>query len=347
MNLQPLSGIKVLDLTRLLPGPLCTLYLAQLGAEVIKIEPPEGDYVRFIPPLAKKNSFVFLQLNQHKKLRSLDLKAAPDREEILKLVADAQVLVESFRPGVMAELGLSYEELKKINPALIYCSITGYGQTGPYKDRPGHDMNYLATAGVLEQMPGLANFQIADVAGGSLSSCVGILATLLRAQKTGEGCFIDVAMLDCTLALNHVALATYQGTGRDIGAQEDLLSGGFPFYALYETSDQRRIALGTLEQKFWKNFCLAIGRPEWVPWHTSGKAQYPQIALALRDLFRSKTLREWTELLADKDCCVSPLLRPSEVKADPQVRARGLLTELSTAEDGTVTTFAFPLRFQV
>lgn len=331
--LKLLDGIKVLDLTRLLPGPLCTMYLAELGAEVIKID-PEKDYTKDI------SRHAFLQLNQHKKSEVMD--------RFLELVKDSHVVVESFRPGVTQKLGIDFESVKKINPSIVYCSITGYGQTGPYKDLPGHDINYLAYSGILDQMgtderPALSNFQIADLAGGSLSACVGILSAIISSQKNKFAHFIDISMLDCVMGLNQVALATYQAKQKDIPRNQDLLNGGFPFYSLYETSDKRFIALGALEEKFWKNFCQAIQKPEWISWH-SAKPD-PQYREAIASLFKTKTMRDWEQLLQDKECCVSPVLNMSEALQNPQIVSRGMVQTKTSENDEEFLTFQFPVKF--
>lgn len=331
--LKLLNGIKVLDLTRLLPGPLCTMYLAELGAEVIKID-PEKDYTKDI------SKHTYLQLNHNKKTGPMS--------EFHKLVKESHVVVESFRPGIALKLGIDFESLKKINPSIVYCSITGYGQTGPYKDLPGHDINYLAYAGILDQMgtkdsPALSNFQIADIAGGSLSACVGILSAIISSQKSQTAHYIDVSMLDCVMGLNQVALATYQENKKDIPRGQDLLNGGFPFYSIYETSDNRFMALGALEEKFWKNFCEAVGKEDWINWH-SAKPD-PQHKKEIASLFRTKTMREWDELLHDKECCVSPVLNMSEAIQNPQVVSRGFVQKKMSDTDGEYLTFGLPLKF--
>lgn len=333
--LKLLDGIKVLDLTRLLPGPLCTMYLAELGAEVIKID-PEKDYAKNI------SRYAYLQLNHNKTSQPMS--------RFLELVKESHVVVESFRPGVAQNLGIDFESLKKINPSLVYCSITGYGQTGPYKDLPGHDINYLAYAGILDQMgtaekPALSNFQIADLAGGSLSACVGILSAIISSQKNKSAHFIDISMLDCVMGLNQVALATYQAKNKDIPRNQDLLNGGFPFYSVYETSDHRFIALGALEEKFWKNFCEAVQRPEWISWHSGEKKNYATYREEIASLFKTKSMRDWEQLLQDKECCVSPVLNMSEAIQNPQVLSRGLVQKKLSEEDGEFLTFRFPVKF--
>ncbi|HXG28711.1 MAG TPA: CaiB/BaiF CoA-transferase family protein, partial [Nevskiales bacterium] len=248
-----LSGIRVLDLSRLLPGPFCTLYLAQLGAEVIKIEEPDGgDYTRAMSPE------LFQLVNRGKKSVTLDLRRAEDVALFKRMVAQADVVLDSFRPGVMERLGCGYETLKAINPRLVYAALTGYGHTGPYRDKAGHDMNYRGYAGELEQnggsggAPATGNFQVADLAGGALTCAIGILAAVIGARASGEGAFVDVAMLDGTLALQAVALGTLRAHGRVQPRGEDMLSGALPNYSLYKCRDGKYLAVGALEPKFFK-----------------------------------------------------------------------------------------------
>ncbi len=245
-----LAGIRVLDLSRLLPGPFCTLYLAQMGAEIIKIEEPNGgDYARGTPEL-------FKLVNRGKKSVTLDLRAAADRDRFLELVTSADVVLESFRPGVMARFGCAYEDLKRINPKLVYASLSGYGQTGPYRDWAGHDMNYLAIAGVQDQIgrahsaPAQSNVQIADLAGGALTCAVGILAAVIGARASGQGTMVDVSMTDGSLALQVLALSTLRGEGRPPKRGADLLTGALPNYSFYRCRDGKYLAVGALEPKF-------------------------------------------------------------------------------------------------
>ncbi len=248
-----LSGIRVLDLSRLLPGPFCTLYLAQLGAEVIKIEEPDGgDYTRGLAPE------LFTLINRGKKSVTLDLRLAQHAAVFKTLVARAEVVLESFRPGVMDKLGCGYAELRKINPRLVYAALTGYGQNGPYRDRAGHDMNYRGYAGELHETgasgesPAMGNFQVADLAGGALTCAIGILAAVLGARASGQGAFVDVGMLDGTLALQTVALGTLRAQGRTQPRGQDMLSGALPNYSLYKCRDGKYLAIGALEPKFFK-----------------------------------------------------------------------------------------------
>lgn len=256
---QLLRGITVLDLTRLLPGPYCTQQLAQLGATVIKIEEPNGgDYARSLAPA------LFEAVNQGKQSITLDLRQTGDVEHFKKLVADADVVIESFRPGVMKKLGCDYNALSQINPKLVYAAITGYGQTGPYKDRAGHDMNYLATAGVLDQIgsanaaPSLSNVQIADLAGGAMNAAIGILAAVIGAKESGQGSMVDVSMTDGALAMNTVALASINQNGKAPKRGADMLSGALPNYSVYRCRDGKYLAVGALEPQFFKRVLAGV-----------------------------------------------------------------------------------------
>jgi alpha-methylacyl-CoA racemase len=253
-----LAGVRVLDLSRLLPGPFCSLYLAQLGAEVIKIEEPAGgDY-------ARESRELFAQVNRGKKSVTLDLRQAQDVAAFKKLVETADVVLESFRPGVMDRLGCGYEALKPINPKLVYAALTGYGQTGPYRAWAGHDLNYLAIAGVLDQFgnaggaPAQINLQVADLAGGGLTCVIGILAALHGARASGVGSFVDVSMTDGSAALQVIALASLREHGKSFPRGADILSGALPNYAVYKCRDGKYLAVGALEPKFFKRLFQAL-----------------------------------------------------------------------------------------
>ena len=258
-----LSGLSVLDLSRLLPGPFCSLYLAQLGATVIKIEEPgTGDYARLLSPE------MFALVNRGKKSITLDLKKPEDVAKLHALAKTADVVLESFRPGVMDKLGCGYAALKAINPRLVFCALTGYGQDGPWRDKAGHDLNYCGYAGALDQTgaadaaPAMSGFQIADLAGGALTAALGIVAAAMGAKASGEGCFVDAAMLDGTLALQTTTLSTLRAVGEAAARGSDMLSGALPNYAVYETADGQHIAMGALESKFFMAFCKAVERPD-------------------------------------------------------------------------------------
>lgn len=326
MNQNPLlSGIRVLDLSRLLPGPFATLYLAQLGAEVIKIEEPGGgDYGREIADL-------FAQVNRGKKSVTLDLRRSDDVERFKHLVADADVVVDTFRPGVMARLGCGYETLREICPRLVYAALTGYGYNGPYRDRPGHDINYRGYAAELAQngprggMPVTGDFQVADLAGGALTCVIGILSALIGARACGCGSFVDVAMLDGTLALQVTALADLRAHGHVAPLGTGLLSGALPNYGVYACADGRNLALGAFERKFFVNFCKLAGREELLDLPFAPDEKGEPLRQAVAELVRSRSGAEWEALLADADTCASLVLPLDEVLENAQVQARGMV----------------------
>jgi len=319
-----LAGIRVLDLSRLLPGPFATLYLAQLGAEVIKIEEPNGgDYARMAPDL-------FEQVNRGKKSVTLDLRKAEDVAQFKRLVAEADVVVDTFRPDVLPQLGCGYDTLKQINPRLGFAALTGYGHTGPYRNRPGHDMNYRGYAGELAQngprggSPQVGDFQVADLAG-ALSCVIGILAAVIGARATGSGCFVDVAMLDCTLALQVATLSDLRVLGRVPARGTGMLAGALPNYGVYLCADDRYLALGSLERKFFVNFCKLAGREDLLELPHAPGRKSEALRAAVAELIRQRTRDEWEALLADEDSCASAILEMQEVVHNPQVVARGLI----------------------
>ncbi|MGA8259437.1 MAG: CaiB/BaiF CoA-transferase family protein [Arenicellales bacterium] len=335
-----LKGTRVLDLSRLLPGPMCTAHLAAMGADVIKIEDPVvGDYARSM------GSF-FETVNRSKRSVALDLKTAQGRDAFMALAKTADVILESFRPGVVASLGVDYAAVREVKPDIVYCSLSGYGQDGPYRLKPGHDINYLSYAGILNEIglagmqPGLCNIQIADVLGGSLSAAMGILAALLSARRTGQGRYLDVAMTDCALAHNVMPLMAFNDHGGTAPRGEDFLTGALPWYNVYATLDDRHVALGALESKFWAAFCEAIDRREW-----SDQPEDPEtrrrIHRELTELFGSRSLAHWVAHFDNVDCCLSPVLTLEEAMRDPQLVARGMFTG-----DGNRTGYAFPIRFE-
>ncbi|MDO9186880.1 MAG: CaiB/BaiF CoA-transferase family protein [Bacteroidia bacterium] len=343
MKKKPLSGVKVLDLTRLLPGPMCTLHLADMGADVIKIEELSiGDYARLMPPMQNKNSVFFHAVNRNKRSIAIDLTREEGRLLFLKLSETADIIVESFRPGVVNKLGIDYETLKKNNPKLIYCSITGYGQTGPYRDKAGHDINYCAYTGVLdrkEEQPFIPNFQIADVVGGSLNAAMGILAALVQQKMTGEGQYIDVSIMDGILAHATPALAQV-----DHG-EHGFLTGALPCYSIYETSDKKFMALGALEFKFWERFCKAINRADLVIFHMVAEEQAQKVFAEVSAIFESNTQQFWTDKFKDIDCCVSPILTLKESLDNEQVKARNMVQIKNYPDEGEVLQFGLPLKF--
>ncbi len=350
MSSKPLADIRVLDLTRLLPGPMCSLHLADLGADVIKIEDPgPGDYSRHRRADGTGGPApVFSQINRNKRSLKLDLKQADGVQAFMDLAAEAHVVVEGFRPGVMARLGIDYPRVRAVNPAIVYCAISGYGQDGPLRDVAGHDINYCGYAGVLHQSgsrdgpPAVPNFQIADLLGGTLSAVMGILAALVDAQRSRKGRYVDVAMTDCTLAHAIVPFArvTTEGDARPRG--QDALSGGLPCYGVYETSDGGYMALGALEGKFWQTFCEAVARPDLIAHHMVSGETADRVRAEVATIFKSASRDEWVERLAGSDCCASPVLSPAEAHHHPHLVERGMFV---TRDDADIESeqLAFPL----
>lgn len=323
-NTAPLAGIKILDLSRLLPGPLGAQYLADLGADVIKIEDTQaGDYA---PPALRA------VCNRNKRGLRLDLKHPDGQAALAALVRDADVLIESFRPGVTARLKADYDTLSQHNPRLVYCSITGYGQDGPQRDAAGHDLNYSAYAGVADQMgcgpdqPALSNLPVADILGGSLTAVMGILAALVDAQRTGRGRYVDIAIADGLLAGAVVPLATLNAHGDTRPSGGDTLSGALACYGQYRTQDGRYLAVAALEPKFWNTLCRRLDRPDLIALHRDDSAaQQAHVKGELQSLFGSRPLAHWVELLEGADCCVSPVLTLSDSLAHPHFNARGMV----------------------
>lgn len=344
----PLAGLKILDLTRLLPGPVCTLHLADLGAEVTKIEDTgAGDYARTMGLGAApgEDSFFFRVVNRNKRGMRLDLKQQAGVEVFLRLARDADVIVESFRPGVVDKLGVGYAAVKAINPRIVYCAITGYGQDGPWRDRAGHDLNYIATAGVLDQIgtqdgtPAIPNLQIGDLLGGALTAVMGIPAAVIGAKASGEGRYVDVSMTDATFAHAYTGLLSVLARGQTLPRGTDDLNGGLPGYGLYRTQDGRFMAVGALEPKFWKVFCDAIGKPELKPFGLARDADGARTRRELEALFASQPLAHWAARFESVDCGVTPVLSFEEAMDHPQLRARGMLPEI-----GGLQQFAPPLK---
>lgn len=345
-NRPPLAGLRVLDLSRLLPGPVASLHLADLGADVIKIEDHgAGDYARSMGPGPDGVSVFYRALNRNKRGLRLDLKCAEGREIFLRLARDADLVIESFRPGVMGKLGLGYNVLREENPALVYCAITGYGQDGPLALAAGHDLNYIGLTGVLEQIgaeggaPAIPNLQIGDLLGGAMSAVMGVLAALFDAQRTGEGRLVDVAMSDAVLAHNLFPLFALQGEGQLAPRGTDMLTGGDAGYGVYTTADGRHMAVATLEEKFWRVFCEALQRPAWVPLHGARGDAARALRQEVAEVFATRTQAEWIDFFASRDCCVTPVLDLAEALSHPQFVARGM----SVFADG-ITQLAPPVK---
>jgi crotonobetainyl-CoA:carnitine CoA-transferase CaiB-like acyl-CoA transferase len=342
----PLAGLRIVDLTRLLPGPAVTMHLADFGAEVIKVEDlGEGDYLRSFPPQVRAGDGgsanpSFVALNRGKRSIRLDLKQAAGREALLRLAERSDALIESFRPGVLARLGLGWEVLQARRPRLVLASISGYGQRGPLAQKAGHDLNYIAVTGVLDQIraagrPAIPNLQLGDVLGGTLSALSALLIALLSAQRTGQGCWVDAAMTDGLLA-HHVFPHADLDAGTDPEAGQTLLTGGAACYGVYRTADGGHLAVGALERKFWEAFCDAAGLPELASHHWS-RGESPGSAAARATIDRvaariaERPRADWEDVFAAVDCCVTPVLTPAEALAQPQVEARGLRRRIQGA----------------
>lgn len=345
MRAKPLSGVRVLDLTRLLPGAMATLHLADMGADVIKIEDTgAGDYSRSMGRVRGGMSDSFRLLNRNKRAMRLDLKQPRGREAFLKLAERADVVVEGFRPEVVAKLGVGYDAVSAINARIVYCSISGYGQDGPYAQRAGHDINYVGYAGVGDQIgtgdaPVVPNFQIADLLGGALVPAMGILAALVDARSSGRGRYVDVSMTDAAFAHAIFPLLGFLESGKAPARGTGMLDGGLPCYNVYRTKDGRFMAVGALEEKFWGVLCDILGCAELKEKHIVRGADAEPVKARLEKIFASRTQREWTEVFSGADCCVSPVLRMDEALANEQLRARGMVIDA----DG-VTQLALPLK---
>ncbi|TRZ89602.1 MAG: CoA transferase, partial [Rhodocyclaceae bacterium] len=318
---------------------------ADLGAEVIKIEDTgAGDYARTMGPGERAaggtggDSLFFRMVNRNKKSLRLDLKQAAGVEVFLRLAKDADVIFESFRPGVVDKLGIGYHSVRAINPRIVYCAITGYGQTGPWAELAGHDINYLAMAGLLDQIgthdgissgvPAIPNLQVGDLLGGALTSLVGALAAVIGAKATGQGSHVDVAMTDAVLAHTIFPLVTTLVLGQPVPRGADLLTGGVPCYGVYRTADDRYLAVGALEPKFWQALCTAIGRPDLAPFGLARGSEGSRAKSELAALIGSRPLSHWQPVFAAADCCVTPILRMDEVISHPQVVAREMVVEV-------------------
>lgn len=339
-----LKGLKILDFSSLLPGVFTTMMFADFGADVIHVESTKRvDIMRIMPPYDEnKESYIHQHLNRSKRSIRLNLKTKEAVEIVKTLIQEYDIVIEGFRPGVMKRLGLDYETLKEVNPKLIYCSVTGYGQTGPYKDRPGHDNNYLSIAGVLDhsrlkgKKPVTMGIQIADIAGGTLHAAIGVLAAALHREQTGEGKYIDVSMTDATFTLNALYGTAFLGSGILPQPEEEILNGG-TFYDYYKTKDGRYFSVGSLEPHFRKLLCEALDIPELIQ-STFNDSTYTQKRFkeAVKDAFLTKTFDEWLEVF-DEDFhgCVEPVLNFEEACNHPQLQSRNMIVDVPN-RDGSV-----------
>jgi crotonobetainyl-CoA:carnitine CoA-transferase CaiB-like acyl-CoA transferase len=346
-----LEGVRILDLSRLVPYQYATLLLADYGAEVIKIEEPGmGDYGRFMPPILKKESAHFVLLNRNKKSMKLNLKKEAGKKILKELARDADVLFETYRPGVMDKLGLGYEVMREINPRLIYCSGTGYGQNGPYRNRPGHDINYIGIAGILgvtgrhTGAPVIPGIPIADMAGGGVFSALGILLALAARERTGKGQYVDISMTDCMLTFSVLPISNYLAKLVNPNNPELGISGASLCYNVYPTKDGKWVSSGNLEEKFWVNFCQALGREDLIKEQFATGKRYQELKEELDALFRTKTRDEWLEIMSKYDVCFGPVLEPDEILQDPQLLSRDMVSEMEHPVEGNIKQLGFPVK---
>lgn len=350
----PLSSLKILDFTTLLPGPFATMMLADLGAEVVRVEAPHRpDLVRLIPPydVDGETSAQHAVLGRSKYSVALDLKKPPALDIVKRLVQTYDIVVEQFRPGVMDRLGVGFDSLQEANSRIIYCSITGYGQSGPYRDRAGHDNNYLSLAGVMSHSgrrqsgPSPQGVQIADVGAGSYSAVVAILSAVVHRAQSGEGQFVDVSMLDGSIAWNSLAVSEYIVSGADPEPERRWLNGG-SFYDYYRTRDERYLSVGSLEPKFWQGFCQTIKRPDLIK---RGHNLDPEAQRALKHeiqgIIETRTLDEWVTVFAQVDVCVEPVLTASEMIEHPQTQARGMIVDVPRGDGTSMRQVGSPIKF--
>ncbi|MDD4802154.1 MAG: CaiB/BaiF CoA-transferase family protein [Syntrophomonas sp.] len=346
---MPLEGIKILDLTTMLPA-YCSMTLGDYGAEVIKIEQPgTGDSSRRVKPLINDTNGRFLILNRNKKSLTLNLKTEKGKEIFYCLAGEADVIIEQFRPGVARKLGIDYDTIKDINPRLVYCSITGYGQDGPYAFVAGHDINYLSYAGILGMTgkkgddPAIPGIQVADMCGGILMAVNGILLALMARHKTGQGQYIDIAMLDGVLSCHTIAAGDYFTSGAIPGPETTRLNGKYACYSVYKTKDGKFISMGALEPHFWRRICEFFGKEEYITIQMDDGKQ-EEIFAFLAEQFSLRERDEWMSVLRDLDACIAPVYSMNEVFEDPQVIHRKMAFESEHPRLGAIKQLGFPIK---
>ena len=331
-----LSDLKILDFTTLLPGPYATLMLADMGAEVLKISSAsKPDIVTDYPPFIEGTNTSACQawLGRNKKSMFLNLKTEAGKDVVRQLVKEYDIIIEQFRPGVMDKLGLGYDELKKVNPRLIYCSLTGYGQTGPLRNAAGHDINYMARSGMIshagrkETGPSLMNFQVADIAAGSLNSVVGILAAVNYRRNTGKGQYIDISMMDGCVPFNSIDGASFLVSGEEPRVEAERLNGGC-MYDFYQTKDKKYMSVGSLEPQFWQRFCMAIEREDLIE-KTVWPEEIESIKGEIKGIFKTKTQEQWIKRFSEFDACVEPVLSLKEaLLSDEHIKERQMVVDV-------------------
>ncbi|MGH7819880.1 MAG: CaiB/BaiF CoA transferase family protein [Candidatus Binatia bacterium] len=335
----PLQGLRLLDLSRQLPGPFCSMMLADLGMEVVVIAAPDDPLGAGVP-----------LIQRNKRSLTLNLKTERGRDVFYRLAAGADVVLEGSRPGVAKRLGIDYETLRERNPRLIYCSISGYGQDGPYRDVVGHDINYIGYAGILSVTgpaggaPVIPGVQIGDIGGGALMAAVGILTAIIGRQTTGEGQFVDVAMMDGSVAWNVVHALLHFLRGREPRGGETQLTGQYPCYAVYETRDAKYVTVGALEPHFWRNLCERLGFPDCVEEQYPEGARREEMLVRFRGKFREKTRDEWIEELRGVDICFGPVNTIEEMARDPQVAHREMVVTVRGGKRGPLRVLGNPIK---
>jgi crotonobetainyl-CoA:carnitine CoA-transferase CaiB-like acyl-CoA transferase len=334
-----LAGIKVIDLSRMLPGPYCSMILADHGARVIAIE-----HKRFIA-----DDLLISPVNRNKEHMSLNLKTEEGREIFFRLVKHADIVMEGFRPGVTKGLGIDYETLRKVNQRIIYCSITGYGQDGPYRNMAGHDVNYLSFSGILDLIgekdgpPSIPGIQIADLAGGGMNAAIGILLALVARERTGKGQYIDISMTDGMVGLLPIPLHLFQRDGRVPSRSDTMLSHRYACYNVYETADGRYVSIGAVENRFWQNLCTLLGVPEYGPLQYD-ENQREMILEFFRKTFKEKTLDEWVTLLGDEDVCWGKVQDLVEALNDSLFLDRDMVGQIEDRDGQVVTVLGIPIK---
>lgn len=347
--MQALTGIRVLDMSRLLPGPYCTMLLADFGAEVIKIEEPgKGDYSRSFPPFLKDFGYWHLQLNRNKQSVVLDLKSEEGKNIFLELVKTADVVVESYRPGVLKKLGVDYEAAAKVNPKIIYCSLSGYGSKGPLAHKADHDLGYLSLAGVTamsgeaDGAPAIPGVLMADM-NAALSAGMSIMIALRHAALTGQGQEIDISLFNVAMNLMPGAASLFFGSGFVAERGNNWLTGAYANYNIYATADGRYVSVGCLEKKFWRNLCMGLGKEELIDM-IDNESNHPYLKEQLEEAFKQKTMREWEKFFADKDACVTPVLNFKEAVESEQVKANEMVLNVQDDELGEYQQLGFAMK---
>ena len=350
MDKLPLAGITVLDLSRQLPGPLATMMLADFGADVIKVEDTRtGDNFRFTAPQQNGVASRHLMLNRNKRGLAIDLKSDAGREVFLKLAKQADVVFEQFRPGVVKRLGIDYEAIRALNPKIVYCSLSGFGQNGPLRDMVAHDPNYLSVSGVLSLLgrkgkePAMTGPQLADVTAAHMVT-IGILMALRKAEASGSGDYIDISLFDSAFSLAITAMSTYLGSGIAPSRGEERHNGKYPWSDIYQTSDGGYITISAIEEHFYANLCRALGREDWLPLQYADAAKQEEIRAELKAIFLTRTRDEWFARLKHKDVCISPVLSIEEAAKSEQVRTRGNIVSHRHPVAGDTRLLTTPVR---